>query len=263
MQRAMAEDEQLTLFEAFGESWDSKKRRIRASSPFGDRKGWDLYGVIVKSNDDLRQEVCALQLIELSRRVFKKAKLPLYLKSYRIVANDATTGFVEVHVSVFRVHLHSQGPNPTGVCIVWFVQVLTNAISIDALKKRQLQLQHTNIHHTHKHIHTYTPPATRPTMKRSQSIAEVSPTHKLSHTNTHASFVSPQDTAPQHAHAHTPQTIAASRSSMTAGGCEVNSCGVFEHQRVVNGLALCVLCVWLCFVLRQQPLQVLARGTVV
>ena len=50
---------------AFGESWEAKKERIRRESPEGKRPGWDLIGVIIKSNDDLRQEICALQLIEL------------------------------------------------------------------------------------------------------------------------------------------------------------------------------------------------------
>ena len=56
--------------------------------------------------------MCALQLIELARNLFDAASLPLFLRSYRIVSTDASTGVIEV---------------------------LTDAISIDALKKRQLQ----------------------------------------------------------------------------------------------------------------------------
>ena len=112
MRETLADDERFTMSLAFGESWDEKKRRIRRESPEGHRSGWDLVGLIIKSNDDLRQEVCALQLIELSRHLFDQASLPLFLRSYRIISTDASTGLIEV---------------------------LTDAISIDALKKRQLQ----------------------------------------------------------------------------------------------------------------------------
>ena len=112
VEKNAADDEAFAFSLAFGESWEAKRARIKRESPEGHRPGWDLIGVIIKSNDDLRQEICALQLIELSRSIFQEAGLPLYLKSYRIIATDATTGAIEV---------------------------LTNAISIDALKKRQLQ----------------------------------------------------------------------------------------------------------------------------
>ena len=43
---------------AFGERWAEKKSRIASSSPQGNLPGWDLTGVIIKSNDDLRQGEC-------------------------------------------------------------------------------------------------------------------------------------------------------------------------------------------------------------
>ena len=112
IEESLAEDERFLLSAAFGESWAQKKKRIQAESPEGQRPGWDLVGMIVKSNDDLRQEVCALQLIELSRQLFEHAELPLFLRSYTIISTDASTGLIEI---------------------------LTDAISIDALKKRQIQ----------------------------------------------------------------------------------------------------------------------------
>jgi phosphatidylinositol 4-kinase len=112
IEESLKEDERFLVSAAFGESWAQKKRRIQAESPEGQRPGWDLVGMIVKSNDDLRQEVCALQLIELSRQLFVRAELPLFLRSYTIISTDASTGLIEI---------------------------LTDAISIDALKKRQIQ----------------------------------------------------------------------------------------------------------------------------
>lgn len=94
---------------AFGERWAEKKARIGASSPNGNSPGWDLVGLIVKSNDDLRQEAFVMQLIELCKEAFEMAGLELWLHPYRILATGRTTGIIEM------VH---------------------NAMSFDSLKKR-------------------------------------------------------------------------------------------------------------------------------
>jgi phosphatidylinositol 4-kinase len=94
---------------AFGERWAEKKSRIAASSPEGSAPGWDLVGVIVKSNDDLRQESFVMQLIELSQEAFEIAGLELWVNPYRILATGRSTGVIEM---------------------------VRNAMSFDALKKR-------------------------------------------------------------------------------------------------------------------------------
>jgi len=81
---------------AFGERWAEKKARIQASSVFGSQKGWDLTGVIVKSNDDLRQEAFAMQLITLAAEAFDIAGLELWMQPYRILATGRTTGVIEL-----------------------------------------------------------------------------------------------------------------------------------------------------------------------
>mmetsp|Transcript_16896 Transcript_16896/g.25457 ORF Transcript_16896/g.25457 Transcript_16896/m.25457 type:complete len:1193 (+) Transcript_16896:119-3697(+) len=70
----------------------------------------DLRSFIVKSNDDLRQEVACIQLIELCQEIFSEAGLDdmLWLKPYRIVSTGPSAGFVET---------------------------LPNTLSIDAIKK--------------------------------------------------------------------------------------------------------------------------------
>ncbi|CAB9513246.1 Phosphatidylinositol 4-kinase beta [Seminavis robusta] len=94
---------------AFGERWAEKKARIALSSPHGKRAGWDLVGVIVKSNDDLRQETFVMQLIELCQEAFQVANLELWVHPYRILSTGRTTGILEM---------------------------VRNAMSLDALKKR-------------------------------------------------------------------------------------------------------------------------------
>lgn len=41
-----------------GETFAQKSARLRAKSPYGHLPGWKLDGLIAKSNDDVRQEVC-------------------------------------------------------------------------------------------------------------------------------------------------------------------------------------------------------------
>lgn len=64
----------------FRERWSEKEARIRQESPFGDHPGWRLLSVIVKSNDDLRQEQFAAQLIAQCDHIFREYSLPLTLR---------------------------------------------------------------------------------------------------------------------------------------------------------------------------------------
>lgn len=90
------------LENSFGEPWESKKSRILSAwhkdgqtAEGKDRQNSsnppriDLRCFIVKSNDDLRQEVCCLQLMELFKEIFIDMGIPtsqLWLKPYQIVS---------------------------------------------------------------------------------------------------------------------------------------------------------------------------------
>ncbi|KAL3671257.1 hypothetical protein V7S43_003189 [Phytophthora oleae] len=90
---ASEEDEKPTI--VFRERWSEKEERIRHESPFGDHPGWRLLSVIVKSNDDLRQEQFAAQLIAQCDRIFREYSLPLSLRPYNVIATSAKTGLIE------------------------------------------------------------------------------------------------------------------------------------------------------------------------
>ncbi|KAL6070894.1 Phosphatidylinositol 4-kinase beta, variant 2 [Balamuthia mandrillaris] len=94
---------------AYRELWYQKKQRIKKNSPCGDLPGWDLMAVIVKSEDDLRQEQLAMQLIKCFKDIWEEAGLPLWLRTYEIVAVSSKNGFIEV---------------------------IQDAVSIDSIKKR-------------------------------------------------------------------------------------------------------------------------------
>ena len=40
--------------------WEAKEARIKSKSELGRTDGWTLRSLIVKSNDDVRQEVCVI-----------------------------------------------------------------------------------------------------------------------------------------------------------------------------------------------------------
>ncbi|KAJ8603810.1 hypothetical protein CTAYLR_000229 [Chrysophaeum taylorii] len=97
----------------FGEPWVVQRERVRRASPIGDEPSWNLTSLIVKSNDDLRQEVCALQIIAACNDAFEAAGLAgdnggLWLRNYSIVPTGASTGIIET---------------------------MPDAVSLDALKK--------------------------------------------------------------------------------------------------------------------------------
>ncbi|KAH8061586.1 phosphatidylinositol kinase [Aureococcus anophagefferens] len=96
-----------------GAGWKAKEQAARDKSPFAaSAPSWRLQAVIVKSNDDLRQEVFVVQLIAHYARAFRSAKLGLFLRPYRIVAVSSTTGLIELvkeSTSLDRLYASSGG----------------------------------------------------------------------------------------------------------------------------------------------------------
>lgn len=81
-----------------GESWAEKTSRMLQSSrkEDGDADQIEVMSCLSKSNDDLRQEVFVMQMIHYYKSVFASAKLPLWLKTYRILSTDSSTGLLEL-----------------------------------------------------------------------------------------------------------------------------------------------------------------------
>jgi hypothetical protein len=118
--RNEAEIADARLEKCFGEAWETRKQRIISNylSKSNTDKSFNLVNdnitdvndespemdvrcFIVKSNDDLRQEVCCLQLIELCQEIFSdlsrhNATTNLWLKTYRIISTNSSTGIVQV-----------------------------------------------------------------------------------------------------------------------------------------------------------------------
>ena len=79
----------------FKEDWKSKEERIRSKSAFGKHPKWRLLPILVKSNDDLRQEQLASQLIHQMGIILAQAKSPAWLYPYEIIAITDNGGVME------------------------------------------------------------------------------------------------------------------------------------------------------------------------
>jgi len=75
-----------TSVQVFNETAREQEQRIRKESPFGSMLTWKLMRIIVKSNDDVRQEQFAMQLISQFDQIFKQKKLDMWMKPYEILA---------------------------------------------------------------------------------------------------------------------------------------------------------------------------------
>ncbi|KAF0272698.1 hypothetical protein FOG51_02422 [Hanseniaspora uvarum] len=99
------ENQQLKTTSSYlGESWMARKERIRSESKFGHLDNWELFSVIAKSGDDLRQEAFASQLILAISDMWLDARLELWLKRMKILITSPTTGLVETITDAVSVH---------------------------------------------------------------------------------------------------------------------------------------------------------------
>ncbi|VDK85911.1 unnamed protein product [Litomosoides sigmodontis] len=89
---------------AMSEPWEDKVARIRHSSPYGRHPHWRLLPVIVKTGDDLRQELLAYQLLSILRNIWIEEKVPLYLRPYKIVVCSPNTGMIEPILDASSLH---------------------------------------------------------------------------------------------------------------------------------------------------------------
>lgn len=72
-----------------------KIKQIREQSPFGHLANWSLVSMIVKTGDDLRQEMMCFQLLETFKNIWELEKIPLYIRPYKIIVWSAEGGLIE------------------------------------------------------------------------------------------------------------------------------------------------------------------------
>lgn len=79
----------------FKENWKEKEHRVRQTSKEGGNANWRLLPILIKSNDDLRQEQLASQLIRCMASILACANVPVWLYPYDIVALSFRGGIIE------------------------------------------------------------------------------------------------------------------------------------------------------------------------
>lgn len=104
------------LENVFERNEEKQTQQVRAMSPFGHLKGWQLNKFIVKAGDDIRQEALAMQVICLVQKIFRKANLPLWLRPYAIVCAGHEAGLVECLTDARSIdHIKKRTPNLVGM----------------------------------------------------------------------------------------------------------------------------------------------------
>ena len=88
----------------YGENWKDQKARLQKLSACGKRPGWDVRSVIVKSGDDCRQELLAMQLITAFHEIFQEARLRLYLRPYEVLVTSNRTALIEMVPNAPSIH---------------------------------------------------------------------------------------------------------------------------------------------------------------
>lgn len=100
----------------FKENWKEKEDRIRASSIYGSHPGWRLLPILIKANDDLRQEQLASQLIYRISVILARERIPVWLCPYEILALTENGGIIEAIPDTISISsLKKNDPNYTSL----------------------------------------------------------------------------------------------------------------------------------------------------
>ena len=88
-------NEQTKFGNPFGEKWFEISHKIKSTSPYRNFPSHKIKSFIAKSDDDLRQESLAMQLIKMMADIFQKANINLLLTTYEIIITSRTSGLIE------------------------------------------------------------------------------------------------------------------------------------------------------------------------
>ena len=79
----------------FGKPVSKITEELKEKSQFKNFKTYSIRNFIAKANDDLRQELLAMQMIKLFNEIYKKAQIPLKIHPYEILITSSSSGLLE------------------------------------------------------------------------------------------------------------------------------------------------------------------------
>jgi phosphatidylinositol 4-kinase len=92
------------ITDPFKQRWKDIKSAYQSISNYKAFKTYDLKPVIVKANDDCRQEVIAIQLMTRLKKIWKQAGLSLWLKPYNILITSSSSAMIEFMPDTISIH---------------------------------------------------------------------------------------------------------------------------------------------------------------
>ena len=85
----------------FGRSWDETLAEYKDKSSYGAFDSYEIKQYIVKGNDDLRQELMAIQFMKRLKEIYAKAGIQLFLRPYEILITSHNSGIIGTHFFSF------------------------------------------------------------------------------------------------------------------------------------------------------------------
>ncbi|XP_065324121.1 phosphatidylinositol 4-kinase beta-like isoform X2 [Gordionus sp. m RMFG-2023] len=113
------------------EPWMDKFQRLKAQSPYGHLGKWNLFPIIIKCGDDLRQELMAQQILMLLQKIWSEERISLWLYPYDIFVFSKDSGMIRPIVNAISLHQIKRNLSPSiqnAQNLESFEEILSSAI---------------------------------------------------------------------------------------------------------------------------------------
>ena len=89
----------------FENKWEDIVAKNKRSSEYGEFDSYDIKVFIVKGNDELRQELMAMQFMKQLQKIFKEANINIFLRPYEILVTSNNSGLIGNMTQIGRAHV--------------------------------------------------------------------------------------------------------------------------------------------------------------